>query len=151
MALTDKLIAIANAIRAKTGETEQMTLDQMATAIAGIAGGGIEGAACGKFTWDGNYPALCDCSGMDSAPTGFILYCPYLVNLGVGGYHSFIAVKELDVQTSKYVLKALANNTASLNTYESEILYDSTLKAVKVKSETGMKLLNGQAYYWIAL
>lgn len=151
MALTDKLVAIANAIRAKTGETEQMTLDQMATAIAGIAGGGIEGAAGGKFTWNGNYPVQCDCSGMDSAPTGFMIYCPYLVNLGVGGYQSFVAIKELSTSTSKTALKVSAQNVASVSTYESEIVYDSTLKAVKVKSETGMKLLNGQAYYWIAL
>ena len=33
MALTDKLTAIADAIRSKTGTTEAMTLDEMATAI----------------------------------------------------------------------------------------------------------------------
>lgn len=42
MALTDKLTAIANAIRSKTGKTNTMTLDQMATEIEGISGGGIE-------------------------------------------------------------------------------------------------------------
>lgn len=43
MALTDKLTAIANAIRSKTGETEKMTLDQMPTKIGGIeTGGGID-------------------------------------------------------------------------------------------------------------
>ena len=42
MALTDKLTAIADAIRDKTGKTDGMTLDQMATEIAGIeTGGGI--------------------------------------------------------------------------------------------------------------
>ncbi len=40
MALTDKLTAIADAIRARTGSTEQMTLDQMPLEIAGIEGGG---------------------------------------------------------------------------------------------------------------
>lgn len=40
MALTDKLSAIADAIRAKTGKTDSMTLDQMPTEIAGITGGG---------------------------------------------------------------------------------------------------------------
>ena len=39
MALTDKLKAIANAIRGKTGETAEMTLDEMATAIEGISAG----------------------------------------------------------------------------------------------------------------
>lgn len=39
MALTNKLTAIANAIRDKTGETEQMTLDQMPTKIGAIESG----------------------------------------------------------------------------------------------------------------
>lgn len=40
MALTDKLKAIADAIRAKTGKTDQMTLDEMPTEIASITTGG---------------------------------------------------------------------------------------------------------------
>ena len=39
MALTDKLSAIGTAIRAKTGKTALMTLDEMPTEIAGISGG----------------------------------------------------------------------------------------------------------------
>lgn len=38
MALIDKLNAIGNAIRAKTGKTEKLTLDQMPTEIQGIEG-----------------------------------------------------------------------------------------------------------------
>ena len=41
MALTDKLTAIANAIRTKTGSTEPMTLDEMAVAIANITTGSV--------------------------------------------------------------------------------------------------------------
>ena len=41
MALTDKLTAIADAVRAKTGGTELMTLDQMAAAISEISGGNV--------------------------------------------------------------------------------------------------------------
>lgn len=40
MALTDKLTAIADAIRGKTGKSDSMTLDQMPTEIAGIVTGG---------------------------------------------------------------------------------------------------------------
>ena len=40
MALTDKLTAIGDAIRAKNGTTEAMTLDQMATAITNLPSGG---------------------------------------------------------------------------------------------------------------
>ena len=39
MALTDKLTAIADAIRAKTGSTEPMTLDEMTTEISNISVG----------------------------------------------------------------------------------------------------------------
>lgn len=44
MALIDKLTNIADAIRGKTGKTEELTLDQMATAIAGIETGGGGGS-----------------------------------------------------------------------------------------------------------
>lgn len=40
MALTDKLTAIADAIREKTGKADEMTLDQMAVEIEGIQTGG---------------------------------------------------------------------------------------------------------------
>ena len=43
MALTDKLSAIGDAIRAKTGGTDMLTLDQMPTAIAGIQTGSGSG------------------------------------------------------------------------------------------------------------
>ena len=36
MALTDKLTAIADAVREKTGRTAPLTLDQMAAEITGI-------------------------------------------------------------------------------------------------------------------
>lgn len=50
MALTDKLTAIADAIRDKTGGTEEMTLDQMATEINGIeVGGGSGGGGSAEF------------------------------------------------------------------------------------------------------
>ena len=38
MALTDKLTAIAEAIRSKTGKTDSMTLAQMPEEIASISG-----------------------------------------------------------------------------------------------------------------
>ena len=42
MALINKLQAIANAIRSKTGKTEQLSLDNMVTEIEGIQTGGGE-------------------------------------------------------------------------------------------------------------
>ena len=49
MALTDKLMAIANAIRSKTGSTNPMTLDEMATAITNISVGSSEGSVDNNF------------------------------------------------------------------------------------------------------
>lgn len=42
MALTDKLVAIADAIREKTGKTNELTLEQMAVEIDGIASGNTD-------------------------------------------------------------------------------------------------------------
>ena len=42
MALTDKLTAVADAIRSKTGTTDPMTLDAMAAAVEGLEVGGGE-------------------------------------------------------------------------------------------------------------
>ena len=50
MAITDKLSAIADAIRGKTGGTDKLTLDGMAQAIADIeTGGGSGGGASGIY------------------------------------------------------------------------------------------------------
>lgn len=53
MALTDKLTDIADAIRAKTGESDLLTLDEMPDAIEGITGGGVE-LPSSFFTITGN-------------------------------------------------------------------------------------------------
>ena len=51
MAITDKLTAVADAIRSKTGKAESMTIDQMPLEIAGIAaGGGTDGLRTYTFT-----------------------------------------------------------------------------------------------------
>lgn len=56
MALTDKLTAIAEAIRGKTGGTDKLTLDQMPAEIAGIETGGDSGGGLaydmGEFVLD---------------------------------------------------------------------------------------------------
>lgn len=54
MALTDKLIAIADAVREKAGTTEAMTLTQIAETIAGIETGGGGGIATGSYVFAEN-------------------------------------------------------------------------------------------------
>lgn len=75
MALTDKLSAIADAIRGKTGKTDGLTLEQMPGEIAGIQSGGDASIADGlvdrtltsyssdNLTMVGNY-AFTSCVGL---------------------------------------------------------------------------------------
>lgn len=69
MALTSKLTAIADAIRAKTGETGKMTLEQMPAKIGGISGGGV-GFDTSQITatislFEGSEAVSIDLSGLD--------------------------------------------------------------------------------------
>ena len=53
MALTNKLTAIADAIRTKTGKTDTMTLEQMVTEISSISvGGGTGGTGDTTMSFD---------------------------------------------------------------------------------------------------
>ena len=73
MALTDKLSAIGNAIRFKTGGTELLTLDAMPTEIEGIQTGGVVEAL--EVTANGTY----------TAPDGVDGYSPVTVNVPQDG------------------------------------------------------------------
>ena len=77
MALTDKLTAIGDAIRAKTGGTQKLTLDEMPTQIASISGGGSEPAVIEALdiTSNGTYTAQ---DGVDG-------YSPITVNVPQDG------------------------------------------------------------------
>ena len=73
MALTNKLSAIGNAIREKTGGTDLLTLDQMATEISNIQGGGTVEEL--TITSNGTY----------NPPTGIDGYAPVVVNVPQDG------------------------------------------------------------------
>lgn len=65
MALTDKLTAIADAIRGKTGKTDALTLEQMPGEIEGIqSGGGGLPYDMGEFVLDANTQALVTTDGI---------------------------------------------------------------------------------------
>lgn len=59
MALIDKLTAVADAIRAKTGKTDKLTLDEMPVEIAGIQTGGGNDDTTRQLI-DGTLTYLCD-------------------------------------------------------------------------------------------
>lgn len=111
----------------------------------------ISGAACGKFTWDGNFPVYCDCSSMPAAPTNFLLYSTYFVNLGTEEQDSIIAAKGVGTSISSAVLRVTAKNSASVSAAQSGIVYDSENKAIKLVSNLAGNLMSGQDYYWIAV
>ena len=54
MSVNEKMTAIANAIRQKTGGSAQLNLDEMAIAIGGITGGGGEGFPAEAFNITGD-------------------------------------------------------------------------------------------------
>lgn len=70
MALTSKLTAIADAIRAKTGETGKMTLEQMPGKIGAISGGGGGGFDTSQMTscfFSDNDATSIDLTGLDTS------------------------------------------------------------------------------------
>lgn len=74
MALTDKLTAIAEAIRAKTGESDLLTLDAMVTAINGISGGGTGNLTIVSGTFTPTEDTTeCRITGLAGSPSAFAL------------------------------------------------------------------------------
>ena len=125
MALTDKLTAIADAIRAKTGDTAKMTLDGMVEAIAGIeAGGGLpENMNAFLFTLTESYT---------SSAEGWELVIPH----GLNTVPAFaVAMRTTPVQTAADFrgwfgdagVNAMQTNFVSGNT-EKVPMQDSTAK-----------------------
>lgn len=79
MALIDKLTAIADAIRGKTGKTEEMTIDQMVTEIDGIQVGG-GGSSFGENTVSPNILNIFHALENGYCVTGEFTLASYLQN-----------------------------------------------------------------------
>lgn len=92
MALTDKLTAIGNAIRAKTGGSALLTLDQMPTAIANIQTGGNPVVNSLSVTANGTY----------TAPSGVDGYSPVTVSVPDGKLWSNGTWNEINAVLTKY-------------------------------------------------
>lgn len=141
MALTDKLTAIANAIRTKTGSTEPMTLDEMPELILSISGGGstsVFAPLYEKFNVDKNtYPIVGISFQSDYVSLGFAkeivgntdgtftlkygyLQSTYDANLGVETLEDVIAVcmtfaSMNDKNTSTNMMTLRSDRTAYCN------------------------------------
>ena len=81
MALTDKLTAIANAIRAKNGTTEKMTLEQMSEEISEISGGSGS-SDIGKLV-DGSITTLDISNGVTKIRNYAFSYCERLTSVTI--------------------------------------------------------------------
>lgn len=71
---TSKLTAIGDAIRAKTGSSASMTLDEMVTAIGNISGGGGSSMESGTFTGDNRKTVSLS---LQSQPSHVMFYSPF--------------------------------------------------------------------------
>lgn len=119
MALTDKLKAIADAIRGKTGKTESMTLDEMPGEIAGIetGGGSTDGVRRIQFTVtldaDSLYLPL---DGLDEIPEMLTVDCydADAINANDGyGSISVIVGKLVLAVVTVLPLKMINNNSGT--------------------------------------
>lgn len=173
MALTDKLTNIADAIRGKTGGTDPLTLDGMATAIAGIqtGGGGSSGGESAMYsgsftpadnllTVEVNVPgdfthfvlyATGTVTGLSMKTSAFLMFdlqTPYLYGLASNNSGSalssvFTVNKYVDNGTHK---RFGANNTAI-------VIYNSNLVSIETSNPSGTCLgyfPTGVNYLWFA-
>lgn len=105
MALTSKLTAIADAIRAKTGETGKMTLEQMPAKIGAISGGGGGGfdfsqmMACESMFMESDKETI-DLAGLDTQN----------VRSTGGMFHSCTNLKSIDLSVLDFSSVSVATS-----------------------------------------
>ena len=125
MALTNKLTAIANSIREKTGSTNKLTLDEMPTAISNISSGGgdipeeafnITGSCQYKFAYGGwdwfinNYGNRITTSSIINSSYMFtnsnVTSIPFDINLNIGNSVdlSYIFNYCVNLETPPYII-----------------------------------------------
>ena len=136
MALTNKLTAIANAIREKTGTTNKLTLDEMPTAISNISSGGgdlpaealnITGDCTYRFAnggWDwfiNNYGNRITTSSITNANYMFtnsnVTSIPFDINLNIGSSVdlSFIFNYCVNLEVPPYIIGKINNCSNMFN------------------------------------
>lgn len=101
MALIDKLTAIADAMRGKTGKTDGMTLDQMVTEIAGIQTGG--GGDILSMIWDKTIEHFTDDTITNITQSGCFQNCTNLKSISMKN------VKKINSQYFAYKCTQLVN------------------------------------------
>jgi hypothetical protein len=119
MALTDKLKAIGNAIRAKTGGTEELTLDQMVTEIEGIEGGS-GGGSDGSTHWENLYIngvaeyALYGCKSLHTVNIGNV------IRIGTHGFSKCKNLTEIRIENNAIIDDYAFSECENLKTLNSQ-------------------------------
>lgn len=125
MALTDKLTAIANAIRAKTGKSTAMTLDEMPTEIASISGGGgITPTGTINISQNGTFDVT--------------QYASALVNVAGGGGSAVTGTITPSEDSRSLTIPDIIGKSSVL------IFPTSDLSTVRVRTHWGALFLNGR-------
>lgn len=170
MALTDKLKAIADAVRAKTGGTELLTLDQMAAAIGGISGGGGLPSAVATVTY-GDYIPTVDTNsmpdiehGLGAVPDIVVAWCG---ELDCSGYSTTTLIGSAIIRgiTTRLSSSANSENANICLTKESgagsvQVVSPSSQSYVGTltesvfplqKNSAAVYIRGGVSYHWIAV
>ena len=140
MSVYEKMTALADAIRSKTGETDLLTLDGMSEAIAGIATGGGAKIATGTFTPAENLESSCDITITHNL--GEIPKFAMVVREPSGSLVS-------DIKTSKEVCFSIAINgePKSIGYYYEENKYNSRVISACGISDNNVSLISNTSTY----
>ena len=131
MALTDKLTAIADATRAKTGTTNQMTLDEIATAINGISSK-KKIIILSYPTYNAQYPtyAIQHSSYSENIDTNFTFYLVFGCNItGTSG----MVGKILKVDRNKSIIQEVD----TIGSFESSTSLNYSINENRIEISTG--------------
>lgn len=163
MSVFDKMTAIADAIRGKTGGTAALTLDQMATAIAGLEAGegvslpGVAEVSCGEFVPASDVSAMSISHGLSERPqlcaiwaTGELKYAQlvassicYVSDARDGNTKAEMSLATAGTGTALYLA-----NSSSLRGGISSV--DDTAFYI-TKGSTEKFLTAGTKYCWLAM
>lgn len=158
MALTNKLAAIGDAIREKTGKSGKLTLEQMVTEIQGISGGGgglpsgfsaiargthtISSAVSGGQTFTLNH-------NLGVVPDFLIFYSPS----NIATTYSMLSVMrctQFGWRSTSYLNKCFyhANSTTTVSGADATTSYG--IKTMTATSATITTYSSSTSYYWRA-
>lgn len=162
MSVNSKMTAIADAIRAKTGGTAKLSLDGMASAIAGIStgsSGGIELPSFiseinfGTFSYSSNTGSISVKHGLSAKPAGFAVWRgavpsnPGVAYINAAYGHSYKYFNSSTGGAFYGTTWVLCGSTSTnLGSYNA----DATSFDLYSSSHTYLQAQAGVTYYWIA-